>query len=349
MIIITKNIAEELESYLISKNYDKIFVVTDDNSYQKCFPLISETLLSRNPVVINIKSGDNHKNIEQVSHIWNILSNEGASRNSALINLGGGMVTDLAGFAGATFKRGLHNINIPTTLMASVDAAIGGKTGINFNGLKNEIGSFYHPDCVMIDCNFLKTLDRDNILSGYSEMLKHGLINNKKYFDELVAYDFSELNINILSNLVLASVSIKEKIVKEDPTEKGIRKALNFGHTIGHAIESLSFTKDKNPLLHGIAIAAGLVCELYISHEILNFSVDILRLATNFIKENYPAVDLDCKDYETLYELMKHDKKNEAGRINFTLLGNIGEIHVNQEVRKEMILKSLDFYRENNS
>jgi 3-dehydroquinate synthase len=348
MVIITKNIAEELENYLISKNYDKIFVVTDNNTYQECLPLISETLLSRKPVVINIESGDNHKNIEQVSYIWNILSNKGASRNSALINLGGGMVTDLAGFAGATFKRGLHNINIPTTLMASVDAAIGGKTGINFNGLKNETGSFYHPDCVMIDCNFLKTLDRDNILSGYSEMLKHGLISNKKYFDELVTYDFSELNIDIISNLVLASVSIKEKIVKEDPTEKGIRKALNFGHTIGHAIESLSFTKEKNPLLHGIAIAAGLVCELYISHKILNFSAEMLCLTTNFIKENYPAVDLDCKDYETLYELMKHDKKNEAGRINFTLLGNIGEIHINQEVCEEMIFESLDFYRENN-
>jgi 3-dehydroquinate synthase len=348
MVILTKNIAEELENHLISKDYDKIFVVTDDNTNQECLPLISETLSSRKPVVIGIKSGDKHKNIEQVSHIWNILSNEGASRNSALINLGGGMVTDLAGFAGATFKRGLHNINIPTTLMASVDAAIGGKTGINFNGLKNEIGSFYHPDCVMIDCNFLKTLDRDNMLSGYSEMLKHGLISTKAYFDELVGYDFTQFNIDVISNLVLVSVSIKEDIVKKDPTEKGIRKALNFGHTIGHAIESMSFTEGKNPLLHGIAIAAGLVCELYLSHKLINFPVEILRLTINFIKENYPAVALDCNEYEALYALMTHDKKNEAGRINFTLLGNIGEIHINQEVGKEMIFESLDFYRENN-
>jgi 3-dehydroquinate synthase len=348
MIIITKNIAGELENYLISKNYDKIFVVTDDHAYSKCLPLISETLRSRKPTVISIKSGDNHKNMEQVAHIWDVLSNNGASRNSALFNLGGGMITDLGGFAGATFKRGLHNINIPTTLMASVDAAIGGKTGINFNGLKNEIGSFYHPDCVMIDCNFLKTLDCDNILSGYSEMLKHGLIRSEKYFDELVAYDFSEFNVDIISNLVLASVAIKEEIVKEDPTEKGIRKALNFGHTIGHAIESLSFTKGKNPLLHGIAIAVGLVCELYISHKNCNFPVEKLRLITHFMKENYPAVSLDCKDYEALYELMTHDKKNEAGQINFTLLANIGEAYINQKVSKEMIFESLDFYRENN-
>jgi 3-dehydroquinate synthase len=347
MVIITKNIAEELGNYLASKNYDKFFVVTDDNTYQKCFPLISETLLSRKPVLINIKSGDNHKTIEQVWHIWNALSNGGASRNSALINLGGGMVTDLAGFAGATFKRGLHNINIPTTLMASVDAAIGGKTGVNFNGLKNEIGSFYHPDCVMIDCNFLKTLDYSNILSGYSEMLKHGLISNKEYFDELLTYDFFNFNIDIISNLVLVSVSIKEDIVRKDPTEKGIRKALNFGHTVGHAIESMSFTKGENPLLHGISVAAGLICELYLSHKILHLPVDMLRLVTNFIKDNYPAVTLYCKDYETLYELMKHDKKNESGRINFTLLGNIGEIHINQEVCKETVFESLDFYREN--
>jgi 3-dehydroquinate synthase len=346
MVIITKNIAEELENYLASKNYDKIFVVTDDNTSQKCLPLISETLSLRKPIVISIESGDNHKNIEQVSHIWDILSNNGASRNSALLNLGGGMVTDLSGFAGATFKRGIYNINIPTTLMASVDAAIGGKTGINFNGLKNEIGSFYHPDCVMIDCNFLKTLDRNNILSGYSEMLKHGLIHNKNYFNELVAYDFSEFNIHIISNLVLASVTIKEEIVKNDPMEKGIRKALNFGHTIGHAIESLSFTKGENPLLHGIAIAAGMVCELYISHKILNFPIEILRLTINFIKENYPSVALDCNDYETLYDFMTHDKKNEAGKINFTLLADIGEIRINREVGKEMIFESFDFYRE---
>ncbi|MDR2384801.1 MAG: 3-dehydroquinate synthase [Tannerella sp.] len=348
MVVITKNIAEELENYLASQSYDKFFAVTDDRTHQQCLPLISKTLSSRKATVINIKSGEEHKNIEQVSHVWNALSNEGASRHSALISLGGGMVTDLAGFAGATFKRGLHNINIPTTLMASVDAATGGKTGVNFNGLKNEIGAFYAPDCVMIDCNFLKTLDRENILSGYSEMLKHGLISNKKYFNELLACDLSGFDVGIISNLVLASVSIKEEIVQKDPMEKGVRKALNLGHTVGHAIESLSFEKGRNPLLHGIAIAAGLICELYISYEILHLSINVLRLVTNFIKDNYPAVALDCKDYETLYELMKHDKKNEMGRINFTLLGNIGEIYINQEVSKEIIFESFDFYRENN-
>jgi 3-dehydroquinate synthase len=359
MIIITRNIAAELRAYLSSHRHDKVFVLTDTNARDKCLPLIKTALsaggtcspdasLSDEAGYITIKAGDTHKDIEQVSAIWNVLSKNGASRNSLLINIGGGMVTDLGGFAGATFKRGLHNLNIPTTLMASVDAAVGGKTGINFNGLKNEIGSFYQPDCVIIDCTFLKTLDRDNLLSGYAEMIKHGLISNRESFDEVLAFDIErrDLDIEKLNDLVGASVKIKEQIVTDDPKEYGIRKALNFGHTIGHALESLSFLR-SNPILHGHAVAAGIVSELYLSHKICNMPVKILRQVTNFIKEHYPAFVFNCDDYDTIYEFMTHDKKNEGGSINFTLLGNIGDIRINRVIKKECILEALDFYREN--
>lgn len=348
MVIITKNIIPELSSYLSSHKHDKIFVLTDTNTCDKCLPLLKAALAGKDCTYITIKAGDTHKDIEQVSAVWDVLSKSGASRNSLLINIGGGVITDLGGFAGATFKRGLHNLNIPTTLMASVDAAVGGKTGINFNGLKNEIGSFYQPDCVMIDCTFLKTLDRDNLLSGYAEMIKHGLISNQKAFNDVLAFDIEQKDIDIekLNDLVSASVAIKEHFVKEDPTETGIRKALNFGHTIGHAFESLSFSRN-NPILHGHAVAAGMISELYLSHKSCDMPSQILRQVINFTKEHYPPFTFHCDDYDTIYELMTHDKKNEGGQINFTLLGDIGDIRINQKVSKELVLESFDFYREN--
>ena len=348
MIIITENIASEFESYLSSHNHDKVFVLTDENTQKKCFPILSAVKTIKEAKHITIKADDTNKNIEQVTTIWEVLSNSGASRNSLLINLGGGMITDLGGFAGATFKRGIHNLNIPTTLMASVDAAVGGKTGINFNGLKNEIGSFYQPDCVIIDCTFLKTLDLNNRLSGYAEMIKHGLISNEQVLNDVLDFDIINDNVDIesLNALVKTSVAIKERIVEEDPKEMGIRKALNFGHTIGHAFESLSFIKNT-PILHGHAVAAGIVCEMYLSHKCCQMPIEHLRLITNFIKEIYPPFFFTCDNYETLYELMTHDKKNEDGKIIFTLLGGIGNIHINQKADKNLILESLDFYREN--
>ena len=348
MVIITTNIASELESYLSSHKYDKIFVLTDINTREKCFPFLSMVNAISEAKHITIKANDTNKNIEQVSAIWEILSNSGASRNSLLINLGGGMITDLGGFAGATFKRGIHNLNIPTTLMASVDAAVGGKTGINFNGLKNEIGSFYHPDCVMIDCAFLKTLDLSNRLSGYAEMIKHGLISNEKILHDVLSFDIANNDVETekLNDLVKTSVAVKERIVEEDPKEFGIRKALNFGHTIGHAFESLSFAKER-PILHGHAIAAGIVCEIYLSHKCCEMQVESLRTVTNFIKDQYPPFVYYCNDYDALYELMTHDKKNEGGHIMFTLLGGIGDIRINQKIDKTLVLESLDFYREN--
>ena len=346
MILFTKDIAEALETFLAPKNYDKTFLVTDTNTRQHCLPLIEGIPALRDAGQISIESGDIHKDIVQVTYIWQHLSDGGASRHSLLINLGGGMVTDLGGFAGATFKRGLHVLNIPTTLMASVDAAVGGKTGINFNGLKNEIGAFHQPDCVMIDCVFLRTLDRNNLLSGLAEMVKHGLIADPDHLRALFTLDISARRFTIAPAEVERSVAIKECIVAEDPTEQGIRKALNFGHTIGHAFEGLSFARER-PILHGHAVAAGLVCELYLSHKHCGLPTDALRLVTYFIRSGYPPFAFSCKDYDTIFERMTHDKKNAGSRIRFTLLPAIGRVVIDQEVPRELVFESFDFYREN--
>lgn len=345
-VIICKDLPAELGAFLRSLSYDKLFVLTDTNTREMCYPLLCGVPEIQGAPVITVEAGDTHKELEQVAGIWMRLSNEGASRKSLLLNVGGGMITDMGGFAAATFKRGIGSVNVPTTLMASVDAAVGGKTGINFNGLKNEIGSFYPPLCVLIDCVFLRTLDRDNLLSGYAEMIKHGLISNRETYAELLSFNLDRVDYSCLNGLVAKSVAVKQRVVAEDPYEHGIRKALNLGHTVGHAFESLSFKKER-PVLHGHAVAAGLVCELYISHQVCGFPMELLSQTVYYIKEYYPAFALyDCLDYETLYELMKHDKKNESGIINFTLLAGIGDVRINQAVNKEIVLESLDFYRE---
>ena len=254
------------------------------------------------------------------------------------------MVTDLGGFAASTFKRGINYINIPTTLLSMVDASVGGKTGINFNGLKNEIGVFNNASTVILDTQFLKTLDEENICSGYAEMLKHGLISNEAMWAELLRFDLEQPDLVALRSMVADSVAVKERIVTEDPTEKGIRKALNLGYTVGHAFESLALTRE--PVLHGYAVAWGLICELYLSAVKTGFPTDKMRQTVSFIKEHYDKMAITCDDYPTLLELMTHDKKNVAGTINFTLLGGIGDIRINQTATKEEIYEALDFYRE---
>ena len=254
------------------------------------------------------------------------------------------MVTDLGGFAASTFKRGISYINIPTTLLSMVDASVGGKTGINFRGLKNEIGVFNNAATVILDTQFLKTLDAENICSGYAEMLKHGLISNEQMWAELMNFDLEQPDLKLLSRMVADSVAVKERIVTEDPTEQGIRKALNLGHTVGHAFES--FALKHQPVLHGYAVAWGLICELYLSGMKTGFPTDKMHQTVRFIKEHYGMMTITCDDYPTLLELMTHDKKNVAGIINFTLLGGIGDIRINQTATKDEIYEALDFYRE---
>lgn len=344
-IILCNNLIVDLRRAIEKHQYDKLFILADDNTSRLCIPLLKDFSKDFSYIEITIGATDTHKNLETLSNVWTDLSKKGATRHSLLINLGGGMVTDLGGFAASTFKRGINYINIPTTLLAMVDAAVGGKTGINFNGLKNEIGTFAPASNVLIDTEFLRSLDDKNFFSGYAEMLKHGLISTNECLNELLSFNTESIDYDRLKYLVGKSVQVKEDIVAQDPHERNIRKALNLGHTVGHAFESLALYEDR-PILHGYAVAWGIICELYLSHIFVNFPKDKLRQTISFIKENYGYFYIDCKRYDTLYEYMLHDKKNMSGIINFTLLKNVGEICIDQTADKNTIFDMFDFYRE---
>lgn len=343
-IIPSKNLHEEL-SALCTPQYDRIFVLTDVTTAELCRPLLADCPALQGSKDIVIAPTDTHKTVETLSHVWQALGDGGASRHSLLINLGGGMVTDLGGFAAATFKRGIDFINIPTTLLAMVDAAVGGKTGINFNGLKNEVGVFREAVAVLIDTRFLKTLDEGNLRSGYAEMLKHSLLESADMWANHLTFDLDRPDYARLQELVAANIEVKKRIVTEDPCEKGIRKALNLGHTMGHAFESMAL-EDGRPVFHGYAVAWGLACELYLSAALKGFPVECMRQTVRFIRENYGALPFTCDCYEQLYAYMKHDKKNVGGQINFTLLGEIGDIRIDCHATKEQVFEAFDFLRE---
>ena len=343
-VVMSQNLEETLTAAIATCEKDRIFILADETTQQLCLPLVEGFACLNGVQHITIGATDTHKTLDSLSHVWEALGEGGATRHSLLINIGGGMVTDLGGFAASTFKRGINYINIPTTLLSMVDASVGGKTGINFRGLKNEIGVFNNAETVILDTQFLKTLDQDNILSGYAEMLKHGLISDEKMWAELLNYDLRMKNLESLQRMVAESVAVKQRIVTEDPTEQGIRKALNLGHTAGHAFES--FALSKQPILHGYAVAYGLICELYLSCIKTGFPTDKMHQTVSFIHEHYGKMDITCDDYPQLLEFMTHDKKNVAGVINFTLLGGIGDIRINQQATKDEIYEALDFYRE---
>ena len=345
-IIISQNLCQSLTQAIDEVKHDLLFVLCDETTERLCLPVISDFECMRGAQLITIPATDTHKTLESLSHVWSELQRMGATRHSLMVNLGGGMVTDLGGFAASTFKRGIPYINIPTTLLSMVDASVGGKTGINFGGLKNEIGVFNNARSVILDTTFLRTMDHENICSGYAEMLKHGLINNEKMWAELLNFslELSVENLEALGTMVAESVAVKQRIVTEDPTEQGIRKALNLGHTAGHAFESLAL--ERKPVLHGYAVAWGMIVELYLCCVKTNFPQDKMRQTVAFIKENYGRMAITCDDYPHLIELMHHDKKNQGNSINFTLLGGIGDIRINQTATEEEIKDALDFYRE---
>ena len=344
-VIICQDLKEDLTRAIGQMAYDRLFVLADMNTACLCWPLISDWPCLSEARLIAIEAGDKHKSIETLTSVWTALQEGGATRHSLLINVGGGMVTDLGGFAASTFKRGFAYINIPTTLLSMVDASVGGKTAINFGGLKNEIGMFSLPASVLLDTRFLRTLDHPNLLSGYAEMLKHALISEEAQWAELMRFDLEQIDYEALCRMIAQSVAVKERIVKDDPTEQGIRKALNLGHTVGHAFESLALQQGR-PVLHGYAVAWGIVCELFLSACLTGFPKERLMQTLQFVREHYGTFVFDCKQYDTLYRFMTHDKKNEAGRINFTLLAGIGEICINQTASKEDIEESLDFFRD---
>jgi 3-dehydroquinate synthase len=345
-VIIADNLERCLAEAIGKAEHDRLFVLTDTTTKQLCWPVVQDYAVMKDAIMITIQPTDEAKTLETLSTVWTSLQKGGATRHSLMVNLGGGMVTDLGGFAASTFKRGMAYINIPTTLLSQVDASVGGKTGINFGGLKNEIGVFNCASSVILSSTFLRTLDTENMLSGYAEMLKHGLLSSKENWAELLTFDITTPDYATLQNLVAKSVAIKEQIVKEDPTEKGIRKALNLGHTAGHAIESLAL-KEGRTILHGYAVAWGLLMELYLSARKCGFPAKEMHQMEAYIKEHYGKFLYECKHYETLYNFMSHDKKNQGGNINFTLLGGIGDIRINQTASQDEIEEMLDYYREN--
>ena len=345
-ILNTNNLEETLTEAISECEHESIFVLTDENTRKDCWPAIKDFLVLRNATIISIQAGDHHKDIHSLMKVWEQIEAGHATRHSLLINMGGGMVTDLGGFAASTYKRGIDFINIPTTLLAMVDASVGGKTGINFNGLKNEIGTFNNAHCVIFHTPFLKTLDQQNLLSGYAEMIKHGLIDQERTWAELMNFDITTPDWKLLSELVMKSVKVKQRIVKSDPKEHGLRKALNLGHTFGHAFEEFSLKHDQHPILHGFAVAYGLVAELYLSSVRFHFPTDKLHPTVDFIREHYGRLSFTCDDYDELIDFMRHDKKNHDGQIITTLLAGIGDLRLDQSVSEEEIKEALDFCRE---
>lgn len=346
-IIFTNDVATHIDALVEKFAPSRVFVLVDENTRELVLPqLIAESQSVAQASVICIKAGDVNKNLDSLAHIWTQLAEGRATRKSLLLNVGGGVVTDIGGFAGASFKRGIRFINIPTTLLSAVDAAVGGKTGINFHGYKNEIGAFCEAQAVIISTRYFATLSHTELLSGYAEMLKHGLISNADTYNRLLVQDVATIDTTQLLALLEESVLVKKRVVEEDPTEKGIRRALNLGHTAGHAFESLALQRNK-PIPHGYAVAWGLVVELVLSHMQLKFpSTELNRLAT-YICDNYGTYDITCDDYDSLVEFMRHDKKNDsASQINFTMLRNVGDINIDRIATPTEIKSALDIFRD---
>ena len=346
-IIFTNDIIHDVEAVLSTFQYDKIFVLMDSNTHRFCWDLLGKSVLLHEAQHIIIEPGDSNKNLNTLSFIWEELSTKGATRHSCLINLGGGMVTDIGGMASSTFKRGLKFINIPTTLLSMVDASVGGKTGINFKGVKNEIGLFSESNAVILHSAFLQTLPYNELLGGFAEMIKHALIDSEALWAETLRFDIENPNWKELLLLVKKNVEVKERIVIEDPKEQNIRKALNFGHTFAHAFEAWSISNEQE-LSHGFAVAYGIICELYLSALLQEFPFDKMKQTLMFIHSLYPTFPFACNDYNKIIDLMRHDKKNKGQDINFSLLKDIGSLALNTVVGEEDIKNALDFLRETN-
>ena len=325
-------------------NPTKIFILVDTNTHKHCYELFIKKSSINTPVeTIIMSSGEKNKTIYTCMDIWTTLSEKGADRSSLLINLGGGVVTDLGGFVASTFKRGIEFINIPTSLLAMVDASIGGKNGIDLGELKNQIGVVNNPRFVIVDPTFLNTLPKHEITSGFAEMLKHALIDSKDYWEELQGFDIT--NLKNTHNLIWKSIKIKNNIVTQDPKELGARKVLNFGHTLGHAIESYCLESKSRPtLLHGEAIAIGIVLATYISSALVGFDKNKLASVTAFILTNFKKQTFNKQDIESIIALLKHDKKNKAGAVLFVLLEGFGKTHINKEVPNSLIKEAFDYY-----
>lgn len=333
-----------INKHLEATNYSKIFILADENTNIDCVPIFLANITTDIAYdILEIEPGESQKNLDICLGLWEALSEYGADRKSLIINIGGGVVTDLGGFVASTFKRGIAFINVPTSLLAMVDASIGGKTGIDLGNLKNQIGVINTPELIVVDTSFLNTLPQLEMRSGLAEMLKHGLIYNEDYWNRLQKLSASTMD--NLDGLIYESIIIKKNIVTEDPTEQGLRKILNYGHTLGHAIESYYLDlSDCSALLHGEAIAIGMVMETYLSVKTTGFSALKCEEIKAVFKSIYGHISIEEKDYAPIINLLKYDKKNEHGNVNFVLLEAIGKPKIDCTVTNEDIIEAIMFY-----
>ncbi|MTI38405.1 3-dehydroquinate synthase [Fulvivirga lutimaris] len=335
---ITSDLNTELKQFLSKNNYSQIAVLCDENTYQHCYPLIDIP----DHIVITIPSGEEYKNIETCGKVWGAITDGNFDRKSLLINIGGGVIGDLGGFCARTYKRGIDFINIPTTLLAQVDASIGGKLGVDFNGLKNHIGLFSIPELVIIDQIFLKTLSKEELRSGFAEVIKHHIIADGVAWKNLVSKSYDQLD---WTEIVRHSIEIKRKIVDSDPTEKGARKLLNFGHTIGHAVETFLLNTSEK-LLHGEAVALGMICESYIASQRDMISEADLHQIIKYINSIYPIHRIKDEYKKEIIKYALQDKKNEGRQILAVLPSSIGSAQWDCEISKEDILDAINYYNQ---
>ncbi|SFG41298.1 3-dehydroquinate synthase [Pontibacter chinhatensis] len=330
---------QQLPELLKNRAFSKVAVLVDENTLHHCYPSLKPYLPEHD--LIQVQSGEEHKTLQTCEYIWQRMTELHLDRWAVLVNLGGGVIGDMGGFCAAVFKRGIYFVQVPTTLLAQVDASVGGKTGIDFHGLKNHIGVYQEPQAVFINPAFLQTLPQRELKSGYAEIIKHWLIADKEAFLEqrhvgLVAADWD--------SLIRQSVSIKSRVVEQDPLEGGLRKILNFGHTVGHAVESYLLEQPGRELLHGEAVAVGMLCEAWISrkHELL--SPEELDKIETFLVSVYEKVSLSEQDIQQMAQLALQDKKNTRSTINCTLLEGIGNAVYDQPITVQEIVESLRYY-----
>ena len=346
MITILNDNFLQLNDFLSSRSFSKIFILVDENTHEYCLPVLLgnlETDLAFE--ILEIEPGEEMKNIQTANQLWEILTEMQADRKALVINLGGGVITDMGGFVASTYKRGVQFINIPTTLLSMCDASIGGKTGIDLMHYKNMVGTFTFPEQIFVYPKFLETLPYKELRSGFAEMLKHGLIADEKHWENLI--HISKLDANAVIPHIEISMEIKQTVVQKDFQEKSVRKTLNFGHTIGHAVESLCLSQG-NPILHGEAVAMGMITEAHLSFTEGLISEETCSIVIENIQKYYPYLDIsDFKD-EDIFELLINDKKNTDSKINFSLLTGIGSCNFDYQCSKKKIASSIEFYRKLN-
>lgn len=338
-IFLTRDVKGKLKEFLKGKQYSNTCILVDQNTEKHCFPLISDIFPSAN--IIQIPAGEEFKTLSTCETIWQQMTDLQLDRKALMIDLGGGVIGDMGGFCAATYKRGIDFIQIPTTLLSQVDASVGGKLGIDFKSFKNHIGVFKDPEAVFIDTTFLKSLDPQELRSGFAEIIKHCLIADKAKWDEIRKKDFTSQN---LPDLVKHSIEIKSRITSEDPTEKGLRKILNFGHTIGHAVESYFLNIQDKKLLHGEAIAVGMIAEAWLSFKRKFISEEELDQIKSYILSIYGKALIFDFDIEKIIPLTLQDKKNENKQIQFSLLEEVGRCGWNIPVQLKEIREALNFY-----